>query len=264
MDIESATPPTSHAFDLTGRTALVTGSARGLGKALATGLVGAGATVLVHGRDLGRARASADEIARSGSGTAVGVAFDVTDPRAVDEGIASIEESWRTPDILVNNAGIQRRGRVTEFSDEDWDQLLQTNLSSAFYLSRRVARGMVVRGSGKIIQIGSVQSLLARPSIAAYSATKGAIAMFTKGLCADLAPHGIQANAIAPGYFETDLTAELVRDPAFSAWVRSRTPAGRWGRPEDLVGAVLFLAGDASEFVNGQTLYVDGGMTAVI
>ena len=167
-------------------------------------------------------------------------------------------------DILVNNAGVQRRAPIAEFTDEDWNALVGTNLSSVFYLSRRVASGMIERGSGKIIQIGSVQSMLARPSIAAYSATKGAIVMLTKGLCADLAPHGIQVNAIAPGYFATELTQALVDDEQFSAWVATRTPAGRWGDTKDLVGSLVFLASGASAFVNGQTLFVDGGMTAVI
>jgi gluconate 5-dehydrogenase len=182
----------------------------------------------------------------------------------VDAGIAAIEAEHGVLDILVNNAGIQRRAPITELTDDDWADLVRTNLSSAFYLSRRVARGMVARGSGKIVQIGSVQSQLARPGIAPYSATKGAIVMLTKGLCADLAPHGIQANAIAPGYFATELTAPLVADEEFSAWVRGRTPAGRWGDTADLVGALVFLASPASDFVNGQTLYVDGGMTAVV
>lgn len=251
-------------FDLTGRTALVTGSSQGIGRTLAEGLAGAGATVIVHGRDAAKAAAAADEIA-SGVGRPVHSAvFDVTDSGAVDAGIQALEDEHGAMDILVNNAGIQRRAPITEFRDEDWTDLVSTNLSSVFYVSRRVARGMVSRGSGKLIQIGSVQSQLARPGIAPYSATKGAIAMLTKGLCADLAPHGIQANAIAPGYFDTELTRALVADERFSEWVRGRTPAGRWGRTSDLVGAVVFLAGAASDFVNGQTLYVDGGMTAVV
>nr|WP_205829059.1 SDR family NAD(P)-dependent oxidoreductase [Microbacterium sp. B19(2022)] len=251
-------------FDLGGRTALVTGSSQGIGRTLAEGLAGAGATVVVHGRDAAKAAAVAAEIAQ-GTGAAVhSVVFDVTDSAAVDAGMREVEQLIGTPDILVNNAGVQRRAPIAEFADEDWDALVQTNLSSVFHLSRRVAAGMIARGSGKIIQIGSVQSQLARPSIAAYSATKGAIVMFTKGLCADLAPHGIQANAIAPGYFATALTQPLVDDEEFSAWVRGRTPAGRWGDTRDLVGALLFLAGGASDFVNGQTLFVDGGMTAVV
>ncbi|WME22602.1 SDR family oxidoreductase [Brachybacterium sp. GU-2] len=282
----------SDLFDLTGRTALVTGSTRGIGRALATGLVRAGARVIVHGRDAGRAAAAAEEIAavvaeRAGAadgsttadGTAVGdeapggagevpevlsAGFDVTDPAAVDAALTAIEAAHGTPDVLVNNAGIQRRAPIAEFADEDWDALLATNLSAAFYCARRVARGMIARGSGKIVQIGSVQSQLARPSIAAYSATKGWIAMFTKGLAADLAPHGIQVNTLAPGYFATELTKALVEDEEFSAWVARRTPDGHWGDVEDLIGPLVFLASDASRFVNGQTLHVDGGMTAVV
>ena len=283
----------SDLFDLTGRTALVTGSTRGIGRALATGLVRAGARVIVHGRDAGRAAAAAEEIAaavaaeRAGGadgsiaadGTGVGAeatggagevpevlsaGFDVTDPAAVDAALTAIEAEHGTPDVLVNNAGIQRRAPIAEFADEDWDALLATNLSAAFYCARRVARGMIARGSGKIVQIGSVQSQLARPSIAAYSATKGGIAMFTKGLAADLAPHGIQVNTLAPGYFATELTKALVEDEEFSAWVARRTPDGHWGDVEDLVGPLVFLASDASRFVNGQTLHVDGGMTAVV
>ena len=283
----------SDLFDLTGRTALVTGSTRGIGRALATGLARAGARVIVHGRDAGRAAAAAEEIAaavaaeRAGAadgttaadGTGVGAeatggagevpevlsaGFDVTDPAAVDAALTAIEAAHGTPDVLVNNAGIQRRAPIAEFADEDWDALLATNLSAAFYCARRVARGMIARGSGKIVQIGSVQSQLARPSIAAYSATKGGIAMFTKGLAADLALHGIQVNTLAPGYFATELTKALVEDEEFSAWVARRTPDGHWGDVEDLVGPLVFLASDASRFVNGQTLHVDGGMTAVV
>lgn len=252
------------AFDLTGRTALVTGSSQGIGRALAGGLAAAGATVVVHGRDAAKAARAADEIAEATGSRTISAVFDVTDASAVDAGIAALEAELGTPDIVVNNAGIQRRAPIAEFSDADWHELVETNLSSAFHLSRRVARGMIERGSGKLIQIGSVQSQLARPSIAPYAATKGAIVMLTKGLCADLAPHGVQANAIAPGYFATELTQALVADETFSAWVRGRTPAGRWGEVDDLVGALVFLASSASDFVNGQTIYVDGGMTAVV
>lgn len=259
-----AAPAGLSVFDLTGKLALVTGSGQGIGRALAAGLAGAGAAVIVHGRDSAKAVRTAAAIAEQTGAVTHSRVFDVTDAEVVDAGIAEIEASLGTPDILVNNAGLQRRAPVTEFTDADWHDLLQTNLSSAFYLSRSVARGMVARGSGKLIQIGSVQSQLARPSIAPYSATKGAIRMFTKGLCADLAPHGIQANAIAPGYFATELTRALVDDEQFSAWVRTRTPAARWGDVRDLVGACVFLASAASDFVNGQTLFVDGGMTAVV
>ncbi len=252
------------AFDLTGRIALVTGSTRGLGRTIAEGLSAAGATVIVHGRSAETAESVAAEITASTGAPAFAEAFELTATADIDAGIDRIEQRHGRIDVLVNNAGIQRRARIDEFADEDWDALVQTNLSAVFALSRKVSRGMIARGSGKLIQIGSVQSRLARPSIAAYSATKGAIVMFTRGLCADLGPHGVQANAIAPGYFETALTRALVDDETFSAWVRGRTPAGRWGDPRDLVGAAVFLASAASDFVNGQTLYVDGGMTAVV
>ena len=251
-------------FSMDGASALVTGSSRGIGRALATGLAEAGARVIVHGRDLERTRATAQAIAAATGGEVHAVAFDVTDTQEIDRGMAEVDDLLGTPDVLVNNAGLQRRAPITEFRDEDWDDLVATNLSSAFKCSRRVAAGMIARGSGKIIQIGSVQSLAARPSIAAYSATKGGIVMLTKGLTADLAPHGIQVNALAPGYFATELTQALVEDAEFSAWVEKRTPAGRWGRTSDLVGPLLFLASAASGFVNGQVLYVDGGMTSVI
>lgn len=251
-------------FDLTGRTALVTGSSRGLGMALARGLLEAGARVVIHGRDPASAEATAASLGRATGGQTRAAAFDITDTAAVDRGVAEIEAHWGVPDILVNNAGIQRRSPLLDFTKQDWDDLIATNLTSAFLVGQQVARGMVERGSGKIVNVGSVQSRLARPGIAPYSATKGAIVMLTRGMCADLGPHGIQANALAPGYFATELTAALVADEQFTSWVTNRTPAGRWGQGEDLVGALVFLASAASDFVNGQVLYVDGGMTAVV
>ena len=250
-------------FDLTGRSALVTGSTRGIGYALARGLLAAGARVVVHGRGEDRAAGAAATLAGEGAVT-LPAAFDVTSASSVDAGVGRIEAEWGTPDILVNNAGMQRRAPVLDFSVADWDELVATNLTSAFLVSQRVGRGMAERGSGKIVMIGSVQSRLARPGIAPYSATKGGVVMLTRGLCADLGPKGIQANALCPGYIDTELTQALVDDPEFSEWVRGRTPAGRWGGVEDLVGALVFLASAASDFVNGQVLYVDGGMTAVV
>lgn len=251
-------------FDVAGKTALVTGSSRGIGRALASGLAAAGARVVVHGRDQTTVDDVCAQLSSEFRGDISGTTFDVTDPAAVDAGIAEIEERWGVPDILVNNAGIQRRAPFTEFAVSDWNDLVATNLTSAFLVGQRVARGMVERGSGKIINIGSVQSQLGRPGITPYAATKGGIAMLTKGMCADLAGSGIQVNAIAPGYFATELTSALVNDETFSAWVAARTPAGRWGDVSELVGALVFLASPASSFVNGQILYVDGGMTAVV
>lgn len=251
-------------FDLTGRTALVTGSSRGIGLTLARGLARSGARIVLHGRDQTTLDSARDAVVRESTVEVYTARFDVTDAAAVDNGIAAIERDFGPVEILVNNAGIQRRGSFTEFSLSDWNDLVETNLTSAFLVGQRVARGMAERGAGKIINIGSVQSLLGRPSIAAYAATKGGIAMLTKGMCADLAPRGIQVNSLAPGYFATELTKALVEDETFSQWVRTRTPAGRWGDTEDLVGALVFLASRASDFVNGQVLYVDGGMTAVV
>jgi gluconate 5-dehydrogenase len=251
-------------FDISGRTALVTGSSRGIGRALATGLLQAGCTVVLNARDAARLEQTRTELAAQTGGRVHAVAFDGTDPAAVVEGVAQVEEVAGPIDILVANTGAQHRAPLTEFADADWYRLLDTNLTSAFLVGREVARKMTPRGHGKIINICSLQSEVARPGIAAYSATKGALKMLTKGMCADLAPSGIQVNAIGPGYFETELTAALVADPEFSAWVCKRTPAGRWGRLTDLIGPLLFLAGPASDFVNGQILYVDGGMLSVL
>ena len=247
-------------FDISGRVALVTGSTRGIGRSLAEGLAAAGAQVVIHGRT-GDAAAG---VARQLGSVAKSAVFDVTDPVAVIEGIDRIESEVGPIDILVNNAGIQRRAPFVDFEFSDWNDLIATNLTSAFLVGQRVARSMTLRGSGKIVNIGSVQSQLGRPGIAAYAATKGGIAMLTKGMCADLAGSGIQVNALAPGYFATELTKALVDDEQFSEWVRKRTPAGRWGEVQDLLGTLVFLVSPASDFVNGQVIFVDGGMTAVV
>ncbi|QOC25096.1 SDR family oxidoreductase [Microbacterium hominis] len=254
----------SELFDLTGRLALVTGSSRGLGQSLAAGLADAGARVVVHGRDRATVDASADLLAERTGARAETVVFDVTDAAAVEAAIAELTARVGVPDILVNNAGIQRRAPFAEFSVSDWDDVIATNLSSAFYVSRFVAPGMIERGSGKIINIASVQSALARRTIAPYSASKGGIAQLTRGMAADLAGHGIQVNTLSPGYFATEMNAALVADAEFTAWVSQRTPAGRWGRVSELRGPLVFLASAASDFVSGQNLFVDGGMTAVV
>ncbi|TPM17199.1 SDR family oxidoreductase [Mesorhizobium sp. B2-3-5] len=249
----------SSPFDLSGRRALVTGSSQGIGFALAKGLAQAGAGLILNGRDAEKLGAAASQI--PGAET---LAFDATDHEAVRSAIDNFELSGGPIDILVNNAGMQFRTPLEDFPADAFERLLQTNVASVFHVGQAVARHMIRRGRGKIINIASVQTALARPGIAPYTATKGAVGNLTKGMATDWARHGLQCNAIAPGYFDTPLNAALVADPAFSAWLEKRTPAGRWGKVEELVGACVFLASDASSFVNGHILYVDGGITASI
>lgn len=251
-------------FDVSGRLALITGSSRGLGKALATALGTAGARVILHGRDREALAVTEAELHEAGTDVKGSVVFDVTNAREVEEQVSSLIATHGTPDILVNNAGVQRRAPIQEFSIEDWDDVISSNLSSAFYVSRFVLPGMIERGSGKVINIASVQSFLARQTIAPYSASKGGVSQLTKGMAADVARFGVQVNAISPGYFATEMNKALTEDEAFSGWVKSRTPAGRWGSFEELSGALLFLSSDASTFVSGQNIFVDGGMTAVV
>ena len=251
-------------FGLTGHLALVTGSSRGLGATMAAGLARAGATVILHGRDTAQLAATAELIGEQSGTRPASVAFDVTDAGAVAEGIEALIAEHGVPDILVNNAGIQRRAPIAEFDIDDWDAVVSSNLSSAFYVSRRIAPGMIERGSGKIVNIGSVQSVLARQTIAPYSASKGGLVQLTKGMAADLARYDIQVNALSPGYFATEMNTALVQDAAFTAWVEQRTPAQRWGRVEELVGTLVYLCSPASSFVSGQNIVVDGGMTAVV
>jgi len=246
-------------FDLTGKRALITGSSQGIGFALAQGLAAAGAQVVLNGRQPEKLTEAAMRI----SG-AQPLAFDVTDHEAARDAVDSFEAREGAIDILVNNAGMQHRGPLQDFPAEMFEKLLQTNIASVFHVGQAVARHMISRGLGKIINIASVQTLLARPGIAPYTATKGAVANLTRGMATDWAPLGLNCNAIAPGYFDTPLNAALVADPEFSAWLEKRTPAGRWGNIEELQGACIFLASDAASFVNGHTLFVDGGITAAL
>jgi gluconate 5-dehydrogenase len=251
-------------FDLSGRRALVTGSSKGIGAALAAGLAGAGAEIVLNGRDrtaLERARA---ELAERTGAEVHTAAFDVTDEAAVNEAVAAIESGVGPIDILVNNTGVQHREPLLDVSRENFDRLITTNLTSAFLVGRAVAAGMVERGHGKIVNICSVQTWLARPGIGAYAASKGGLAMLTRGMCAEWAGSGVTVNGLAPGYVVTELTRPLVEDPAFDTWIRGRTPAGRWASVEDLAGTLIWLAAAASDFVNGQVIAVDGGLTAVI
>ncbi len=247
-------------FDLTGKRALITGSSQGIGLTLARGLAEHGAAIVLNGRDAGKLDAAAKALRDAGHEVAVSV-FDVAAADVVQTAVDAIERDVGPIDILVNNAGVQFRAPLDDFPAEKWELLLRTNISSVFYVSQAVARHMIGRGSGKIINIASVQSELARPGIAPYTATKGAVRNLTRGMSADWAKHGLQANAIAPGYFDTPLNKALVDSAEFTTWLENRTPARRWGNVDELIGAAVFLAAPASSFVNGHTLYVDGGIT---
>jgi gluconate 5-dehydrogenase len=247
-------------FDLTGRLALITGSSRGIGRAIAEGYLAAGARVVINGRDKDAVAAAVKALGSN----AIAAPFDVTDKAAVEAAVDKIEKDIGPIDILVNNAGMTKRMPFTEFPEADWRQIMATNLDSVFFVTQSVARRMISRSRGKIVNICSVMSELGRPTIAPYTASKGAVKMLTKAMCAEFAKHGITANGISPGYFGTELNQALMADEKFSAWVCARTPAGRWGKVEELQGAAIFLASDASSFVNGHILFVDGGMTAVV
>ena len=248
-------------FDLTGRTALITGASKGIGYALATALGAAGARVVLNARGSDQLVLARDALQALGIAAEI-APFDVTDADAVDAGVAKIEAELGPIHILVNNAGMQLRGAFAEYSTDAWRRITSTNIDSVFFVGRAVAQRMIPRKGGKIINVCSVQSELGRPNIAPYAATKGAVKMLTKGMAIDLGKHGIQVNGLGPGYFKTELTQSLVDDAAFSAWLAQRTPAGRWGEVDELGGAVVFLASDASSFVTGHVLYVDGGITA--
>lgn len=249
-------------FQLKGRRALVTGSSAGIGLALARALGQAGAHLVLNGRSADKLQAAAAQLRSEGLSASIS-AFDVTDAAAVQAAVAAIEATGPI-DILVNNAGMQIRNALDQFSEADWHTLMRTNLDSVFYVGKAVAQHMITRKTGKIINICSVQSELGRPGIAPYTASKGAVKMLTKGMAIDWGQHGINVNGLGPGYFKTELTEKLVADPAFTGWLVARTPSRRWGDVEDLGGAAVFLASDASRFVNGHVLYVDGGVTATL
>ena len=253
----------THLFDLTGRTALVTGSSRGLGRAIAEGLAEAGAAVVLNGANAGRLADAAGEMHAVGH-TVHEACFDVTDEAAILAAFATLDARGVAVDVLVNNAGMQLRRPMVELETADWRRVIETNLTSAFVIGREAAKRMIPRGHGKIINIGSLTSDAARATVAPYTVAKGGIKMLTRAMTAEWAAHGIQANAIGPGYMLTDMNQALVDDPSFNAWVLARTPARRWGKPADLIGAAVFLASAASDYVNGQIIYVDGGMLAVL
>lgn len=248
-------------FDLRGRIALVTGSSKGIGRTIAEALGSAGAMVVLNGREKTRLTVARDSLTALGLNVEISP-FDVTDPMQIGVAVEAIERDVGPIDILVNNAGIQHRSAFQDFPLDAWRRLQATNVDSVFLVGQAVARKMIPRRRGKIINVCSVQSELGRPNIAPYAATKGAVKMLTKGMAIDLGKFGIQVNGLGPGYFKTELTEALVNDQAFTAWLAGRTPAGRWGNVEELKGAAVFLASDASSFVNGHILYIDGGITA--
>lgn len=257
MSIDAST------FRLDGRIALITGASTGIGYALARGLAQAGATVVLNARDVSRLEAARSRLAAEGHRVHVS-AFDVCDAATVDAAVSAIETTVGPIHVLVNNAGMTRRAPFHEMPQADWQAILRLNVEGPFIVGQAVARRMVARGAGRIVNTCSVMSELGRPGTAAYTASKGALKMLTKGMAIDLGPHGITVNGIGPGYFRTEMTEALVNDPKFSAWLIGRTPSRRWGDVEDLAPAVVFLASDAARFVNGHILYVDGGVTATL
>jgi gluconate 5-dehydrogenase len=250
-------------FSLAGRRALITGSSGGIGLAMAHGLAGAGACIVINGRGADKVEAAVRELAEAGF-DASGSVFDVTDPQAVEQAVAEIEMRDGKVDILVNNAGIQHRAPLHEFPDDAFRRVIDTNLTSAFTVGKSVGKRMIERRAGSIINICSVQSELARPTIAPYAASKGGLKMLTKGMALDWGPYGVRVNGLAPGYFRTELNSALVANSDFNGWLTQRTPLRRWGETGELTGAAIFLASDASSFVTGHILYVDGGVTSCL
>lgn len=255
---------TSDLFSLDGKIVLVTGASRGLGRAMASAMAEAGAHVVLNGRDRAALDAAANSM-RAAGGSVELAAFDVTDERTVSEAIAAIVARHGRLDVLVGNAGIQHRGRLLDFATADWQRVLDTNLTACFVLAREAARPMIERRSGRIILTASMMGpAIARPTIPAYVAAKGGLVALTKALAVELGPHGVTCNAIAPGFFATEMNAALTANAEFSDFVGKRTPLGRWGRSEEIGGVAVFLASAASSYVNGHALFVDGGLTASI
>ena len=250
-------------FDLTGKVALVTGAYRGLGFAIAQGLARAGAAVVLNGRKAEELERAARVLTDAGL-PATTCVFDVTDGPGVRSAIAGVEALHGRLDILVNNAGIQRRNPLVDFTQKDWDDIIATNLTAPFLVSQAALPGMIARRSGKIIHIASLMSELARPTVVPYTAAKGGVRQLTRGMAVELAPHNIQVNAIAPGYFATEMNRALIDNPEFNAWVCKRTPAGRWGQPDEIAGLAVFLASPAANYMTGQLLVMDGGMSVAL
>ncbi len=250
-------------FSLAGKTALITGSSRGLGRAFAEGLAAAGATVILNGTNSERLSQACKEMSDAGMKVDMSL-FDVTDEAAIKAAFDRFDAAGMQIDILINNAGIQFRKPMLELDTADWQRVIDTNLTSSFMIGREASKRMVKRGHVKIVNIGSLTSELARATVAPYTVAKGGVKMLTKAMAAEWGEHGLQANAIGPGYMLTDMNAALTSNPEFDAWVKARTPARRWGRPDELIGTAIYLCSDASNYVNGQIIYADGGMISVL
>lgn len=250
-------------FDLTGKTALITGSGRGIGFTLARGLARAGSSVVLNDVDKAKLDNAVASLKNEGF-KAYGVVFDVCDEKEINRQIQFVENEIGFINILVNNAGIQIRAPLEKFSISDWQRILDVNLTGAFLTSKAVVQKMIENKTGKIINICSIQSELARPTIAPYTASKGGLRNLTRGMATDWGKYNIQVNGIAPGYFKTEMTKSLYEDKGFDEWLRSRVPANRWGDPEELVGTSIFLASQASNYVNGHIIYVDGGLLGCV
>ncbi len=250
-------------FDLSGKTALITGSSRGLGRAFAEGLAQAGARVVLNGVNPQRLEEAAKEMQAQGYDVLT-AAFDVADEMAIKAAFDQFDADGVAIDILVNNAGIQFRKPMLELETADWQRVIDINLTAAFVVGREAAKRMAERGHGKIVNIGSLTSELARATVAPYTVAKGGIKMLTKAMAAEWGEAGIQANAIGPGYMVTDMNEALINNPDFDAWVKGRTPMRRWGLPEELAGTCIYLASNASNYVSGQIIYADGGMISVL
>ena len=250
-------------FNIEGKRILITGSTSGIGNVLAEGLAKAGAFVILNGRTQKNVDQAVASFLERGFKT-LGVAFDITNASEVELRIAELEKDSGPIDVLVNNAGIQHREPLEQFKLGDWNKVINTNLTGAFIVSQQVIKGMITRRCGKIINICSLQSELARPSITPYATAKGGLKMLTRGMATEWAKHNIQVNAIGPGYFKTEMTKALWENQEFDTWLCNRTPAHRWGNPEELIGTLIYLSSAASSFLNGQIIYVDGGITACI
>jgi len=250
-------------FNLRGKTVLITGSTRGLGYIMAKGLGSAGAKIILNGRNAEKLEKSVDELRKEGFNVN-GYAFNITKKQEICEKMSLIEKEIGSIDVLVNNAGIQKRALLIEMEESSWREVIETNLTGAFLVSQQAVKGMIARKSGKVINICSILSELGRATVAPYTAAKGGLKMLTKNMAVEWARYNIQVNGIGPGYIITDMTRSLAENTKFNQWLKNRTPAHRWGQPEELIGTLIFLASQASNFVNGQIIYVDGGILASI